>query len=107
MVHVLHPHLHCHSLSRVQEYCCSSAGVKDENFKLPKWCEFLFIKIPYVLHLQMSNNIPGLETENDIEDVDIKPEPLELDLDDCVSMTGYFSYNLRIPRRNLLMVAIH
>ena len=43
----------------------------------------------------MSNNIPGLETENDSEDVDIKHEPLESDVDDCVSITRYFSYNLK------------
>ena len=55
----------------------------------------------------MSNNIPGLETENDSEDVDVKHERLEPDMDDCVSITGYFSYNLIIPRRNLLMLAIH
>ena len=40
----------------------------------------------YVLYLQMSNNIPGLKTENDSEDVDIKHERLEPDVDDCVSM---------------------
>ena len=66
------------------------------NFKLNKLCKFMFLNIPYVLHLQMSNNIPGLETENDSEDVDVKHEPLEPDVDDCVCMTGYFSFNLRI-----------
>ena len=44
----------------------------------------------------MSSNIPGLETENGSEDVDVKHEPLEPDVDDYVSMTGYFSFNLRI-----------
>ena len=57
--------------------------------------------------MQMSNNIPELETENDSADVDIKHEPLEPDIDNQVSMTGYFIYNLRTPRRNLLMIAIH
>ena len=47
--------------------------------------EFLFLIIPHLLHLQMSNNIPGLETENDSGDVDIKHEPLEPDVDDYVS----------------------
>ena len=58
------------------------------NFKLNKLCEFLFSKIPYVLHLQMSNNIPGLETKNDSGDVDIKREPLEPDVDDYVSISA-------------------
>jgi len=41
----------------------------------------------------MSNNIPGLETGNGSEDVDIKHEPLELDVDDYVSTTSCFSYS--------------
>ena len=42
----------------------------------------------YVLCLQMSNNIPGLEKENDSEDVDVKHEPLEPDVDDYVSISA-------------------
>ena len=37
-----------------------------------------------------------LETENDSEDVDIKHEPLEPDVDDYVSKNACFRFNLGV-----------
>ena len=54
----------------------------------------------------MSSNIPGLETDNGSEDVDVKHEPLEPDVDYYVSMTGYVRFNLGILWRNSLMAKL-
>ena len=42
----------------------------------------------YVLCLQMSNNIPGLEKENDSEDVAVKHKPLEPDVENHVGTSA-------------------
>ena len=46
------------------------------------------MNIPYVLGVQMSNNFPEPEKENDSKDVDVKHEPLEPDVDDHVGTSA-------------------